>query len=256
MMILGGVDLWRLCTSNRSRVCSQRTLRALVRTNKAGHRPRQEAQAGDILGRALYVSLALPVNSIVQSQFNIRGLTVGSAEESWLLEQYMPMLTAALGSRALYLQLVLLPGSGPGHLHMECRLLQRLGKTDKSGIQSGSGNPGLAPLACVDQISIRGAEAAARVARPTALSQGKFFRFKGHAALAETGLHHLWTGLGEARCASKPAAAGLESSGPRCFSRLTRGYAFSRRQGISNRVDWAPFGQLCKTGPRDDGIRT
>lgn len=253
--MLGGVDLCRLCTSNRSRCVA--TLRALVRTDQAGHRPRQEAQADDILARVLYVSLALPVNSIVQSQFNIRGLTLGSAEESWLLEQYMPALTAAQESRALYLQLMLLSGYGSGHLHMECRLLQRLGKTDKSRVRSGSGHPGLAPLACVDQISIRGAEAAARVARPTALSQGKFFRFKGHAALAETNC--IIRGRGPVK-PDAPRSLQLLASKllalNECFSRLTRGCEFSRMQGISNRVKWASSGQLCKTGPRDDGIRT
>lgn len=48
-------------------------------------------------------------------------------------------------------------------------------KADKSRAQqSGSGHPGLAPQACVDQISIRGAEAVSRVAQPTAHPRGNF----------------------------------------------------------------------------------
>lgn len=102
---------------------------------------------------------------------------------------------------------------------------------------------GLGPQACVDQISIRGAEAAARVARPTACPRRNFSNSRVMRRLLRQ-LHHRWTGLLGARRASKPVYAGIEASGPEGSSRLTRVHAFPRRQGMSNRADRASSGQL------------
>lgn len=63
------------------------------------------------------------------------------------------------------------PGLCLGHLHTGCLLLQRPGRLTS---QSPRAALVWAPQACVDQISMRGAEAVARVARPTAGARRDF----------------------------------------------------------------------------------
>lgn len=163
----------------------------------------------------------------------------------------MRALATAPESRALHLQLVLVPGLWSGYLHMECRFLQRPGRVDKSRIPSGPAHPGLGPQACVDQISIRGAEAAARVARPTACPRRNFLDSRVMRRLLRQPHHRLGGQMRLEACSCR-----ARSFWPwKVLPALHVGMHSHARKGCRIESTGPHLGSSCQTGLRDDDIR-